>query len=334
MNNPGEGSRTLVTGAAGFVGAHLVRALVSRGDRVVATDVVDIVEGADVSCARLDITDARAVERAVEGMDAVFHVASVVHTRKNNRDRVFEVNHAGTKHLLDACRKAKVRRFVYVSSASVVYEGRDIENGDETLPYGRGQAPYADSKIEAEKDVLAANREDFRTCAIRPHVVFGPGDGRFLPNILARAAAGRLTRRVGRELKLSDFTYIDNLIDGLLRADESLASDGAAAGQAYFVTNGEPVAFWDFVDKVLVATGRPPTRGAVPYALAYGFAALAETWHTIRGGGIGVESGVSRFAIRYMCTHHYFSIQKARRDLGYEPRVNIDEGIRRTVAAL
>jgi sterol-4alpha-carboxylate 3-dehydrogenase (decarboxylating) len=321
--------RALVTGASGFVGRHLVARLRARGVDVLATDVVERGE-----CRRLDITDAGAVGEAVAGVETVFHTASIVQTKASGRERVFAVNVGGTEKLLRACRAAGVPRFVHVSSASVVYRGRDIEGGDETLPYGRGQAPYADSKIEAEQRVLEANRAGLATCAIRPHIVFGPGDTRFLPNLVARAEAGKLKVGVGSASKLSDFTYVENLIDALVAADESLAGDGRAAGQAYFVSNGEPLGFWRFVDKVLVALGHRKVRGYVPYPVAYGFAALAELWHGLRGGGVVEENGVSRFAVRYMCTHHYFDISKARRELGYEPAVSIDDGIARTVAAL
>jgi 2-alkyl-3-oxoalkanoate reductase len=327
-------TRALVTGSAGFVGRHLVDGLLIRGDEVFATDISDQGHRDDISYTRLDITDAKAVQNVVQGMDVVFHVASIVHTKQSNRSRVFEVNHGGTKNLLTACQKAGVKRLIYISSASVVYEGKDIEDGDETLPYGRDQAPYADSKIEAEKDVIAANSESLLTCAIRPHVVFGPGDTRFLPNILSRVEAGKLKMGVGGQIKLSDFTYIDNLIEGILLADASLVSNQKAAGQAYFITNGEPIPFWGFVDKILVELGHPKIKGYVAYPVAYSFATLAEFWDRIKGGGINPENGVSRFAVRYMCTHHYFSIDKARRDLAYDPKISIDEGIRHTVADL
>lgn len=327
-------TRALVTGAAGFVGRHLVDRLHARGVDVLATDVAERGPRPDVAYRRLDITDAAAVAEAVVGVDTVFHAASIVQTKASGRARVFAVNVGGTEHLLAACRRAGVPRFVHVSSASVVYRGRDIEHGDETLPYGRGQAPYADSKIEAEQRVLEANGAGLATCAVRPHIIFGPGDTRFLPNIIARANAGKLKLGVGRGTWLSDFTYIDNLIDALVAADASLAGDGRAAGQAYFISNGEPLRFWSFVDKILVALGHPTLRGYVPYPVAYSVAALAELWHAVRGGGVVPENGVSRFAVRYMCTHHYFDIGKARRELSYQPAVSIDLGIARTVAAL
>jgi nucleoside-diphosphate-sugar epimerase len=327
--------KSVVTGAAGFVGRHLVSALRTRGDDVVASDVAPDSPWEDVRYERADLRERDALDALVAGADVVFHSASIVHTRKTKVDTVFAVNLQGTKNLIAACKKAGVARLVYVSSASAVYEGSDIEDGDETLPYSSiSQAPYADSKIAAEKEVLAADDEaGLRTCAIRPHVVFGPGDTRFLPAIIARARAGKLKLWVGRDRKLSDFTYVGNLVDALLLADETLAR-GAAGGQAYFVTNGEPRAFVDFVGQVLEQLDLPPIKGHVPYALAYGVAAVKETIDGLRGRPIGEEDGLSRFAIRYLCTHHYFSIDKARRELGYEPAVSLDDGIARTCQAL
>jgi len=224
---------------------------------------------------------------------------------------------------------------VYISSGSVVYEGRDIENGDESLPYSSvSQAPYADSKIAAEKYVLAENgKGGMATTALRPHVVFGPGDRRFMPALLKQAKSGRLRVQVGRGVWLSDYTYVSNLIDAVILADEALANDGAgsvAAGQAYFITNGEPMPFWDFVRKVVARLGFPPIKYRAPKSLVYAIAAVKEGIDTLKGGTLNAEDGLTRFAIRYMCTHHYFSIEKARRDLGYNPSVSVDEGIERT----
>jgi sterol-4alpha-carboxylate 3-dehydrogenase (decarboxylating) len=139
---------------------------------------------------------------------------------------------------------------------------------------------------------------------------------------------------VGPPDKLSDFTYVSNLVDALLLADTKLAAGEGVAGEAYFVTNGEPTPFFDFVGRVLDRLNLPPIRGRVPFAVAYLVAAVAEGIDTLRGGTLNSENGLSRFAVRYMCLHHYFSIDKARRELGYDPKVNLDEGIDLTVAAL
>lgn len=320
---------SVVTGGSGFVGRHLVEALAKRGDRVRNLDLRGI-EGAPGEIVTTDITDPAVVRRGVEGADVVFHNASAVHTRQGHVSLVQKVNVDGTQHVIDACRAAGVKKLVYVSSGSVVYEGKDIENGDESLPYpSTSQAPYADSKIAAEKMVLAANDASLATIALRPHVVFGKYDTRFLPAVIAHARAGRLRVQVGRGTWLSDYTYVDNLIDALLLAGDRLAVGANVAGKAYFITNGEPMPFWDFVKSVLAKLGLPPIRYAVPHQLVYGIAALKEGFESLRGGEVLPEDGLTRFAIRYMCTHHYFSIARARADLGYEPKVSVAEGIDR-----
>ncbi len=326
---------SLVTGGCGFLGMAIARGLQARGDEVVILDLAEQcpVEGATYR--RVDITDKNAVVDACRGVDTIIHNASIVHTKWNKVDVVWNVNLGGTENMLAAAQANQVPRFIYISSGSVVYEGRDIENGDESLPYAStSQAPYADSKIEAEKIVLAANGQGgVATCALRPHVVFGPGDRRFIPALLAKAKAGQLRAQIGRGVWLSDYTYVTNMVDAVLLADEALAKDGldsVAAGSAYFITNGEPMPFWDFVRKVAARLGFPPIQYTIPKSLMYGIAAVKEGIDTLRGGTLNAEDGLTRFAIRYMCTHHYFSIEKARRELGYNPAVSVDEGIERT----
>ena len=328
---------SLVTGGAGFVGRALVDALKRRGDEVIVVEPFGEPWRDDVRFERVDIRDTETLAKLCDGVETVFHNASLVHTKHNREDDVWSVNLGGTRSVLRACWQARVAKLVYVSTASAVYEGRDIERGDETLPYAqKSQAPYADSKIAAEREVLAANgQRGVLTCAIRPHVVFGPGDRRFIPAVLDKARAGKLRLSVGiNNRKLSDFTYVDNLIDALLRADERLSADGPVAGQAYFVTNGEPLPFFEFVGRVLRELDLPPIVGAVPYPVAYAAAAVKELLDTMRGGTLNAEDGMSRFAVRYMVRHHYFDIAKAKRDLGYEPKISIDEAIRLTCASL
>jgi sterol-4alpha-carboxylate 3-dehydrogenase (decarboxylating) len=326
---------SLVTGGCGFVGAAIARALKARGDEVIVLDLAPEcpVEGADYR--RVDITDRAAVIEACRGVDTVIHNASIVHTKQNKQDVIWAVNLGGTENMLEAARQNGVRRFVYISSGSVVYEGKDIENGDESLPYSSvSQAPYADSKIAAEKIVLAENgKGGMATCALRPHVVFGPGDNRFMPTLLAKGRNGQLRVQIGRGVWLSDYTYVSNMTDAVLLADDALAKEGLnsiAAGQAYFITNGEPMPFWDFIRKVAARLGFPPVKYTAPKSLVYAIAAVKEGIDTLKGGTLNAEDGMTRFAIRYMCTHHYFSIEKARRELGYDPAVSVEEGIERT----
>lgn len=323
------GQLSVVTGGGGFVGRHLVNSLLARGDEVRVLDIAEPKGLAGAEFAKVDITDPKAVREALAGATSVFHNASLVHTKQNKADFVWKVNYDGALNVLDACKDHGIGKYVYVSSGSVVYEGENIVNGDESLPYAESnQAPYAHSKVQAEKKILALNGEGgVYTTALRPHVIFGPGDTRFMPAVLEHAKSGRLRFQVGLGVWLSDYTYVQNLVDALVLADEKLTPDSPVAGSVYFITNGEPMAFWEFVRRVLARLGLPPIRGKIPKEIPYAIAAIKEGIDTLRGGTISPEDGLTRFAIRYMCTHHFFSIQRARKDLGYEPKVSIDEGI-------
>ena len=331
-----DSRKILITGGCGFIGRALTEGCMADGHAVTVLDMNDANLAPGAQFIRCDIRDAEAVHAACAGMDSVIHNASVVQTANKRAQDIWAINHTGSLNVLQACQAHGIGRLVYISSASTVYEGEDIENGDESLPYSRiSQAPYADSKIQAEKDILAASGQSSTLCcAIRPHVVFGPGDNRFIPAILEKAAQGKLKRAIGDRDKLSDFTYISNLVDAVLAAEQRLQAGSPVAGQAYFVTNGEPMAFFDFVERFLLELGYPPITGKVPYWLAYSVAAVAEGLDSLRGGQINKESGLTRFAVRYMVTHHYFDITRARQDLDWAPRVSLAEGIRHTAAAL
>ncbi len=321
--------KVLVTGGCGFIGRNLVNGFCDAGFDVTVLDFGGKPFRDDVNFINGDIRDKEAVIEATKGMDSLIHNASIVVTKSVNPDMVWDVNLGGTHNLMAACKANNIPKMVYISSASAVYEGEDIENGDETLPYSSiSQADYADSKIQAEKDVLAFSGKGTTVCAIRPHVVFGPEDQRFIPNIMDRLKQGRLGRAVGDRDKLSDFTYISNLVDAVVAAESKLDAGSALDGEAYFITNGEPMAFFDFVEDFIVELGYPKITKKVPYWLAYSVAAVVETIDKIKGDM--KESGMTRFAIKYMVTHHYYSIAKAKRDFGYEPKVSLMEGIKLT----
>ena len=328
--------RILITGGQGFVGRELVKRFADLGHQVTCVDMVTEPFRKDVQFLKVDIRDKAAVLEACKGMDSVIHNASLVHTKHNRIEDEWAVNLGGTENILEACKAHSIPRLTYISSASAVYEGEDIKNGDETLPYSSiSQAPYADSKIAAEKKVLAFSGSGATVaCAIRPHVIFGAGDKRFIASILQKAREGKLARAVGNRDKLSDFTYISNLVDAVVSAEERLTPGSPVCGQAYFVTNGEPIAFFDFIEKFIVEMGYPPIRGKVPYWLAYTVAAIAEGIDTLKGGTLNAEDGLTRFAVRYMVTDHYFNISKARRDLDWNPKVSLEQGIRLTIKEL
>lgn len=329
-------TRSLVTGGCGFVGRRLVDALLDRGDEVIVFDLAGEPWRDGMRLIRGDLCDAEAVAAACEGVDVVFHSASLVHTKRNRGELVRAVNVDGSRNVLAACRQHGIGKLIYVSSASVVYFGEDIRNGDETLPYPESfPALYAETKAIAERELLAASGDGPLTCAIRPHVVFGPGDTRLIPALLDRAKAGKMKFQVGSDEKLSDFTFVGNVIQALLLAEERLKPGSPVAGQAYFITNGEPMPFWHFVRRVVEPLGYAAPKMRIPFVVAYAAAAVREGVDTLlRGGTLHAEGGLSRFAIRYLCTDHYFSHAKATRDLGYVPATNLEQGIAETVASL
>ncbi len=324
--------RLLVTGGCGFIGRNLVDGFCDAGFEVTVLDFGGKAFRDDVNFINMDIRERQKVIDVCAGMDTIVHNASIVHTKSSLSDVVWSVNHQGTLNIIEACKTHKIPKLVYISSASAVYEGKDIANGNETLPYSTiSQAAYADSKIAAEKDVLAfSGSANTACCAIRPHVVFGPEDNRFVPAIIEKAKAGKLTRAIGDRDKLSDFTYVSNLIDAVVAAEEALVLGSAVEGQAYFITNGEPMAFFDFIEKLLIDMGHPKITGKVPYWLAYSVAAIVEGWDTLKGGSFN-EAGLTRFSVKYMVTHHYYSIEKAYKDFGWKPAVSLAEGITLTV---
>jgi 2-alkyl-3-oxoalkanoate reductase len=335
----GVGVKALVTGGGGFLGGAVVDALIARGD-----DVVSLARGdypalreRGVATVRGDLADPAGARAAVEGVDVVLHVAA----KAGIAGTAAEFRHSnveGTRVLLDACREAGVRRFVFTSTPSVVHTGGDITGGDESLPYATHfDAPYPETKAESERMVLAANGPDLATVALRPHLVWGPGDTQFVPRILARARSGRL-RFVGDGSAVVDTTYIDDAARAHLDAADRLAPDAACAGRPYFITSGDPRPVRDLVNGIVVAGGLEPVRRTVPLPVAVAAGAAVESvWRVLeRVPGLGDvgEPPMTRFLARQLATAHWFDIGAARRDLGYVPQVPLDEGFVRLAASL
>ncbi len=324
---------TLVTGGGGFLGSAIARLLVQRGDyvRSLSRQRHAALDSLGVEQTQADITAAAAVERAASGCDVVFHVAAKAGIAGRYRD-YHRVNVTGTETVLNACRRVGVTRLVYTSSPSVVFDGHDMEGVDESVAYPKHHdAPYPATKAQAEQLVLAANGPAFATLALRPHLIWGPGDNHLVPRILARGGAGRL-RRIGKTSKLIDSVYIDNAAEAHLLAADRLVPGSSVAGKAYFISNGEPLPLWDLVNRILAAGGVAPVTRSVPL-----WAALAAGWCLERVYGVlwpDAEPPMTRFLARELATAHWFDLTAARRDLGYVPRVSIDEGMRRLAASL
>jgi nucleoside-diphosphate-sugar epimerase len=320
--------KALVTGGGGFLGGAIVRRLAARGDRVRSLSrrrypELDLL---GVEQIQGDVADLGPTETAAAGCDVVFHVAAKAGVWGAYAE-YYRANVIGTQNVVAACRKHGVRRLVYTSSPSVVFDGRDLEGVDESAPYPKHyDAAYPKTKAEAERLALAANGPDLATVALRPHLIWGPGDNHLIPRILERGRAGRL-RRIGRANKLIDSIYIDNAADAHVLAADRLAPGSLIAGKVYFLSNGEPIPLWDLINRILATAGVPPVTRAVPAWLAYAAGWLLETAYTMRGRRD--EPPMTRFLARELTTAHWFNIDAARRDLDYEPKVSIAEGMLR-----
>jgi nucleoside-diphosphate-sugar epimerase len=318
----------LVTGGGGFLGGAIVRRLVARGDAVrsLARNRYSELDALGVAQFQGDVADAGAVASAAAGCDVVFHVAAKAGIWGRYAD-YHRTNVTGTQNVLAACRKCGVRRLVYTSSPSVVFNGRDMEGVDESVPYATHfDAHYPRTKAIAEQLILRENGADLATVALRPHLIWGPGDTNLIPRLLARARTGQL-RRIGKAPKRIDSVYIDNAGDAHVLAADRLAPGSAVAGKAYFISQGEPIPLWDLVNRILAAAGLPPVTRTIP-----AWAARPAGW--VLEGVYGVlrrreEPPMTRFLAAELATAHWFDICAARRDLGYEPRVSLEEGLRR-----
>lgn len=319
--------KALVTGAGGFIGGAIARRLVARGDSVrsFSRSRYESLESLGIEQIQGDLGEADDVAGAVAGMDVVFHVAARFDLWGRYED-FYRTNTLGTRHVLAGCRKHAVPKLVFTSTPSVVHGGDSVDGVDESAPYpDRFEAHYPATKALAEKEVLAANDESLSTVALRPHLVWGPGDSSALPRLVARARAGRL-RMVGSPQKI-DVSYIDNVVDAHLAAADRLHPDAACAGRAYFLSQGEPVLGPDFVNDLLAAAGQPPVRRTVPLWLARCLAAASETvWTTL---GRQSEPPLTRFMVSQLATAHWYDISAAGRDLDYDPAVSYEEGMRR-----
>jgi nucleoside-diphosphate-sugar epimerase len=319
----------LVTGAGGFLGRYVVEQLVARGDRVralVRSDNPEL-QALGVELARADVRDRQAIVDACAGIDVVFHIAGLSGIW-GPWETYYGVNVVGTENVLEGCRQHGVGRMVYTSSPSVTFDGRDQCGIDESAPYARRWlCHYPHTKAIAEQRVLAANGHDgLLTCALRPHLIWGPCDRHLVPRLLDRARYGEL-RRVGRGKNLIDMVYVENAAAAHLQAADAMIRGSAVGGRAYFISQGEPVNCWEWIDGLLGLAGMPPLRRSIPTRLAWMAGSVLETYH--RWFYPDEEPRMTRFLAAQLGRSHYFDIRRAREDFGYRAAVSTADGMDR-----
>jgi 2-alkyl-3-oxoalkanoate reductase len=324
----GEIGPALVTGGGGFLGTALVRLLRARKlpVRSLARRYYGHLDELGVEQIQGDVADPAAVAAAVVGRKTVFHTAAKAGIWGAEEDYQ-KCNVAGTHNVIAASRASGVERIIFTSSPSVVFNGKDLAGVDESAPYSpHFEAAYPRTKARAEQLVLEANGPDLATVSIRPHLIWGPRDNNLLPRIVSRAQRGKL-RRIGRSDPLIDPVYIDNAAEAHLLAAERLEPGSTVAGRAYFVTQGQTIPLWEMVNRMLAAANLPPVERRVSLPLAIAAAGVLEAAYSLTRRS--TEPPMTRFLARQLSATHWFSIEAARRDFGYEPRVSIDEGLRR-----
>ncbi len=323
--------RALVTGGGGFLGRRVVELLLAEGHavRFLARQRYPEVEALGAEGLSVDLRETGALARALEGVDVVFHVAGKAGFWGDPAEYL-AINRDGTRNLLEAVRAAGVPRLLYTSTPSVIGYSTDAE-GIAEAPYASEHlSPYPSSKAAAEQLVLAANGPGLATVALRPHLIFGPGDPHLLPRVVARAREGRMMI-VGDGKNRVDLTYIDNAAWAHLDAERRLTGpDAPCAGRAYFISNGEPVVLWEWLNALLPRVGAPAITRRVSYATAARLGAAMEwAW---RSFGLSGEPRMTRFLASALARSHWYDMGPAERDLGYRPRVGMAEATERTAA--
>ena len=317
--------RVLVTGARSMLGAGVARALVERGDDVTVLQR----RPSGLPCAEVlaDVRDAEAVRAASAGSDAVIHLAAKVQVVGAWRDFA-DINIGGTRNVIEACRASSVERLVHVSTPSVAHTGSALVGvGAGPADPDRAHGSYARSKAFAERVALAADGFGVSVVAIRPHLVWGPGDTQLIGRIVERARAGRLAL-VGSGAALIDTTYVDNAVDALIHAVDRCET---AHGQALVVSNGEPRTVADLVGAICRAAGVEPPRRHLPLPLAWSVGAIAEgAWSLLP---LADEPPMTRFLATQLATAHWFDQRHTQDLLDWRPRVSLAEGFERLTAS-
>lgn len=325
----------LVTGFGGFLGSAICRQLIDRGFRVrgVARQRYPQLESLGVSAHCGSITDATVCDRAVQGVDAIIHTAALAGVWGAKFD--YEaINVIATDRLLDAAHRHGVTAFVHTSSPSVTFDGSPQCGIDESVPYpAQWLCDYPRTKAISEQSVLKANQTGrFSSCALRPHLIWGVGDPHLIPRVIERCKSGRL-RCVGDGRNLIDTVHVENAASAhVLALERMLAHDANANGRAYFITDGQPIACWDWITELLRCAGlRPPTR-TISVRRAYQIGAVLEgVYRTLR---IASEPPMTRFVALQLGVDHYFDITAAKERLGYAPANDREARLRELEASL
>jgi nucleoside-diphosphate-sugar epimerase len=318
--------RTLVTGGGGFLGLYIVEQLLADGHdvRVLCRGNYESLERPGIEVVQADVRNTVEVAAACTDVEAVFHVAAIPgvwgkwHTYHS-------INTVGTENVIAGCRQTGVARLIYTSSPSVVFDGRDHLDANESLPYPtKWLCHYPHSKALGEQAVIAANSDTLRTVSLRPHLIWGPRDNHLIPRLIQKAKSGRL-RRVGDGTNVVSVSYVENAAAAHLQAERSLRDSVKAAGKAFFINEPEPVNLWHWIDEILQLFDMPPIKKSISASAAERVGAAMEIlWKALPG-----EPPMTRFVAQQLAGSHSYSVQAARDAFGYQPVCSMTEAMQR-----
>jgi nucleoside-diphosphate-sugar epimerase len=321
--------RVLITGGGGFLGQAIGSQLLAEGYEVfsVSRNIHPTLEKKGIIHFQAALTDYPALLRAFSGMDAIIHTAAKAGVWGKFQE-YYAANVVGTENVLRACQQLGIQKLVYTSTPSVAFSGKSIEGLSEVdLPYATScLIPYTETKILAEKKILSANTEQLATVALRPHLIWGENDPHFMPRLLARHRAGQLFALKNCNY-LIDHVYIENAALAHVLALKELCGTARCSGKAYFITQGEPIGVFTWLNKLSMALGYEPIHKQIPQPLAYSIACVVESIYRILN--IKNEPFVTRFIIKQLSHSHWFDISAAKRDFNYVPRFTTDQALLR-----
>ncbi|MBL4884158.1 MAG: NAD-dependent epimerase/dehydratase family protein [Planctomycetaceae bacterium] len=325
----------MVTGGGGFLGRYLVEQLLEQGVnvRILSRGDYPELKKLGVEVVQGDLRDSQVVDTACTGIDTVFHVAAIPGVWGKWKT-YYEINTTGTRNIIAACQQQQVAKLIYTSSPSVVFDGKSHSDAEESLPYPEKYlCHYPHSKAIAEQEVLQANaKQGLLTCALRPHLIWGPRDNHLIPRLLQKAATGRL-RQVGDGSNLISMCYVENAAAAHLQAANKLTADSPVAGQAYFINDPQPVNLWSWINELLVKAGQEPIRKKISANAAYSIGQILEVVYTVLGITKS-EPPMTRFIALQLSQSHTYSIEKAKRDFQYEPIVDYNTAMQKLIAGL
>jgi nucleoside-diphosphate-sugar epimerase len=320
----------LVTGGGGFLGKAIIKQLLAENKNHI---IISFSRNYYPELKRLgiiqiqgDLDNYSDVIKATVNCELIFHVAAKTGSWGNYKD-YYQTNVVGTENIIKACRLHKIKKLVYTSSPSVVFNGKDMENVDESIPYADHYlANYPKTKAEAERKILAANDKNLMTTALRPHLIWGAGDTNLVGRIISR---GHKLRKIGENDKLIDTIYIDDAANAHILAAKNLSN---AAGKAYFISSGQPIATWTMINHILAAVKLPPIMRTISAKSAYKIGYLLEIIYKLFW--IKSEPPLTRWVATELATAHWFNISAAKRDFNYEPKISLEAGLKKLSLSL